>query len=61
MTKVNLGDSPCKKQCKVNWEHEACKTCGRSLVDLTSWTDMTLLERVEANMKAIRSLKRMAD
>lgn len=57
--RVNLGDSPCRKQCRVNWDFEACGTCGRTLSDLTSWGEMNLLERVVANAKAIRMLRRM--
>ncbi len=56
---VNLGDSPCKKQCRVDWDYEACSTCGRTLSDLTNWSKMNLLERVLANAKAIRVLRRM--
>lgn len=59
MRKINLGDSPCKKQCKVNWDFEACETCGRTLRDLTSWRDLNLTERVLANATAIRMLRRM--
>lgn len=59
MTKVNLGASPCKRLCKVDYDWEACAACGRTLDDLSHWRSMSLLERVIANAKAIRMLKRM--